>query len=391
MLDTLSSYFETSGFMPHGHCFLWTPSLLWSYVIADSIIAASYYSIPVALWYFAQKRRDVPFRWIFVMFGVFVMACGTTHIFAIWNIWLPNYWADAGMKVFTATASVVTAVLLWPLIPQALAIPSPELLRRANRELQNEVSRRILAENELREANNALEQRTAQLEAANKELDAFSYSVAHDLRAPLRRIGAFSQFLQEDHKSPNGLDTTDAHYLDIIIQSVSKMGKLVEDLLTLAHTDRLKINQQAVDLNGIIEAARKECEPLGGENAEWKISSLPTVRGDAALLQVVFTNLLSNAVKFSRRRAPPIIEIKSLTGNGDEMIVVVKDNGAGFDPSLEDKLFGVFQRLHRDDEFEGNGVGLATVQRIIHRLDGRVWAEGKLDQGAIFFVALRRA
>ncbi|WP_211468216.1 sensor histidine kinase [Collimonas silvisoli] len=391
MLDTLSSYFETSGFMPHGHCFLWTPSLLWSYVIADSIIAASYYSIPVALWYFVQKRRDLPFRWIFVMFGVFVMACGTTHIFAIWNIWLPNYWADAGMKVFTASASVMTAILLWPLIPQALAIPSPELLRRANQGLQNEVSRRIQAENELRKANSALEQRTAQLEAANKELDAFSYSVAHDLRAPLRRIGAFSQFLQEDLKSPHGLDTTDAHYFDVIIQSVSKMGKLVDDLLTLAHTDRLKINQQAVDLNGIIAAARKECEPLGGEDAEWQISSLPTVRGDAALLQVVFTNLLSNAVKFSRGRVPPIIEIKSLTGDGDEMIVVVKDNGAGFDPSLEYKLFGVFQRLHRDDEFEGNGVGLATVQRIIHRLDGRVWAEGKLDQGAIFFVALRRA
>ena len=111
MLDTLSSYFGTSGFMPHGHCFLWTPSLLWSYVIADSIIAASYYSIPVALWYFVQKRPDLPFRWIFVMFGVFVMACGTTHIFAIWNIWWPNYWADAGMKVFTAGASIVTAIL----------------------------------------------------------------------------------------------------------------------------------------------------------------------------------------------------------------------------------------------------------------------------------------
>jgi signal transduction histidine kinase len=388
MLDTLSSYFETTGFMPHGHCFLWTPSLLWSYVIADSIIAASYYSIPVALWYFVQKRPDLPFRWIFVMFGVFVMACGTTHIFAIWNIWLPNYWADAGMKVFTATVSVVTAALLWPLIPQALAIPSPELLKRANQELQNEVNRRTQAENELRETNSALKQRTAQLEIANKELDAFSYSVAHDLRAPLRHIGAFSQFLQEDLKD---LNATDTHYLDVVIQSARKMGKLVDDLLTLAHTDRLKINRQAVDLNGIIEVARKECESLGGEDAEWQLSSLPTVRGDATLLQVVFTNLLSNAVKFSRGRDHPIIEIKSLSDDGDETIVAVKDNGVGFDPSLEDKLFGVFQRLHRDGEFEGNGVGLATVQRIMHRLDGRVWAEGKLDQGAIFFVALRRA
>jgi PAS domain S-box-containing protein len=171
MLDSLAPLFDTSGFMPHGHCFLWTPSLLWSYVISDSVIAASYYSIPVALWYFAKKRQDLPYRWVFAMFGVFVMACGTTHLLAIWNIWVPNYWIDAGAKMFTAAASILTAIVLWPLIPQALAIPSQQQLRSVNQDLQSEVRRRKQAEDELRGVNHVLmkrvAERTAELEMAN--------------------------------------------------------------------------------------------------------------------------------------------------------------------------------------------------------------------------------
>ncbi|MGC2519120.1 MAG: HD domain-containing phosphohydrolase [Burkholderiales bacterium] len=174
MLDDLSNYFGVTGFMPHGHCFLWTPSLLWSYVVSDSVIAGSYYSIPFALWYFARKRRDLPFRWVFMMFGVFVMACGTTHLLAIWTIWHADYWIDAGAKVVTAAASVITAILLWPLVPRALLIPSQQELKRLNQELQNEVERRRQVEDELREANRHLEeriaQRTAELEFKNTVL-----------------------------------------------------------------------------------------------------------------------------------------------------------------------------------------------------------------------------
>ena len=171
MVNSFTQLFETSGFMPHGYCFLWTPSLLWSYVVSDSVIAASYYSIPFALWYFVSKRRDLPYRWVFMMFGVFVMACGTTHLLAIWNIWQPNYWADAGVKAFTAAMSAITAIMLWPLIPQALAIPGQQELKRVNQELQHEVRRRQQAEDELREVNRHLEasiaQRTAELEFKN--------------------------------------------------------------------------------------------------------------------------------------------------------------------------------------------------------------------------------
>jgi PAS domain S-box-containing protein len=174
MLDPFNRLFEASGFMPHGHCFLWTPSLLWSYVVSDSVIAASYYSIPFALWYFVSKRQDLPHRWVFVMFGVFVMACGTTHLFAIWNIWQPDYWADAGVKAFTAVMSAITAIMIWPLIPRALTIPSRQELKRVNQELQNELERRQQAEDKYLEVNRNLEERiarrTAELEFKNTVL-----------------------------------------------------------------------------------------------------------------------------------------------------------------------------------------------------------------------------
>jgi light-regulated signal transduction histidine kinase (bacteriophytochrome) len=323
------------------------------------------------------------------MFGVFVMACGTTHIFSIWNIWEPYYWADAGVKALTATVSLVTAILLWPLIPRALSIPSQELLRRTNQELQNEMIRRDQAERELREINQILADRSAELEAVNRELEAFSYSVAHDLRAPLRHIGGFSNMLLADSEN---LTDTDRYRLNAIALSATRMGKLIDDLLTLSRMSRLEFREQAVDLNAVVRAAHTECLPAAGSGAiDWRLSTLPAVRGDATLLQVVFTNLLSNAVKFSRGRDQPIIQIDTQVGDGEEVIVVVKDNGVGFDPRYQSKLFGIFQRLHREDEFEGTGVGLATVRRIIERLGGRIWAESALDQGAFFFVALRRA
>ena len=160
--------------MPHGHCFLWTPPLLWTYVLSDALIGLAYYSIPVALWYFVRRRTDLPFTWIFVMFAVFIFACGTTHLMAIWNIWQPVYWLDAGIKMVTATVSLATAVLLWPLMPKALSLPSPGRLEQVNRELTREVAERRRVERDLQELNQQLEQRvgerTAEMQTANEEL-----------------------------------------------------------------------------------------------------------------------------------------------------------------------------------------------------------------------------
>jgi PAS domain S-box-containing protein len=206
MLENLANFFDSSGFMPHGHCFFWTPSLLWIYVVSDFIIATSYFSIPFALWYFVRKRPDVPFPWIFLMFGAFVLACGTTHLFAVWNIWHADYWADAGLKALTATVSAATAILLWPLIPRALTIPSHQQLENANRALQNEVLLRKQAESKLLVANEALERRVAERTAEVEKASASLRESEARLRTTLEstRIGAWDWDLERDqwHASP---------------------------------------------------------------------------------------------------------------------------------------------------------------------------------------------
>src|SRR5262249_22745372 len=159
-----------NGFLPHGYCFQWTPGLLWAYVLSDSLIAFAYYSIPAALWYFARKRADLPFHWVFVMFALFILACGTTHIVAVWNIWRPLYWLDAGVKVLTAGVSVGTAIALWPLIPRALRLPGPAQMMAVNRELEREVGERRLAERRANELAASLESKVAELERSNAEL-----------------------------------------------------------------------------------------------------------------------------------------------------------------------------------------------------------------------------
>jgi len=173
-MNGLATFLSSAGFMPHGHCFLWTPSLLWTYVVSDSLIGLAYYSIPVALWYFVRRRTDLPFTWIFVMFALFIFACGTTHLMAVWNIWQPVYWLDAAIKMTTATVSVATAAFLWPLMPKALSLPSPLRLEQMNRELSGEIAERRRVEMQLHELNQQLEQRvaarTAELQATNEEL-----------------------------------------------------------------------------------------------------------------------------------------------------------------------------------------------------------------------------
>jgi PAS domain S-box-containing protein len=173
-MDSLTQFFAVRGFMPHGYCFQWTPQLLWTYVVSDGVIALSYYSIPVALWTFVRRRADLPFSWVFLLFAAFIVACGSTHLVGIWNIWQPVYWLDAGLKALTAGVSVVTAVLLWPSLPRALALPSPARLQAVNHELQQEIATRQRLEEELQALNQQLEQRvgerTSELAAANAEL-----------------------------------------------------------------------------------------------------------------------------------------------------------------------------------------------------------------------------
>ena len=175
MNEQLAEFFSSVGFMPHGHCYLWTPALLWTFVVSDLVIGAAYFSIPVALAYFVRRRAGFTFNWMVLMFALFIFACGATHIMSVWNIWHTSYWLEAALKAVTAAASLVTAVLIWPLIPKALAMPSPAQMQRASRELQQEIAVRRQAELEIKKLNEELEQRvrvrTLEMEAANRELE----------------------------------------------------------------------------------------------------------------------------------------------------------------------------------------------------------------------------
>jgi len=634
-MNIWKALFTSGSFEPHGYCYLWKPGLVWLHVVSDSLIAAAYFAIPVVLIGFLRKRRDLPFGWMFVLFGAFIVACGSTHLMEVWDLWHATYWLAGVIKAITAALSIATAILLVKLVPDAVSFPSAKQWIQANAALEQEirdrreieielrlsetnyreqaqlldlthdaifvrsfdskilywnhgaeklygwskeeargktthdllqteylvplpdilsqtistgywerelvhrcrdgsqvvvssrwmlvkddggnpisflesnrditlrkrdqekfrnllesapdaivivdengkiqlinaqtenlfgysrgelvgqaielllphrfherhvadrtsysrsphpramgagldlygrrkdgtefpvevslspieteqgslissairdVTTRKLAEQEIQKLNADLNEKLAQLEAANKELEAFSYSVSHDLRAPLRHIDGFSRILKEDYGSDLPEDAK--RYLDRILDAVTRMGQLIDDLLNLARIGRKEMVRKLTSVEAVFRLAMADL-PSGSDerNIEWRIEPLPEVRCDPGLLKLVFVNLISNAVKFTRPRQTAVIEVGTRQVDGTP-IFFVRDNGVGFDLKYADKLFGVFQRLHRQEDFEGTGIGLATVQRIVHRHGGKIWAESQPGRGTTFFFTL---
>jgi PAS domain S-box-containing protein len=648
-MDFLQRLFGAGEFMPHGYCYMWNPGLVWLHVISDSLIALSYFTIPFTLLWFVRKRRDLPFSWIFLLFGAFIVACGSTHVMEVWNLWHAQYWLAGGFKAVTAIASVATAILLARLVPQALELPNISQWARANAALESEIherreleidlrisesrfreqaellgltydavmvrnlrdeitywnrgaeelygwrveevlgrvthellktvfpkdlaeikaetlvrgfwdgelthrrrdgsavtvssrwvlrkdeqanangvlesnrditakkeaertqrkteeenrqseirfrllidavkdyaiisldanglvtswnsgaqrlkgysaeeiigqhvgrlylkedvqrgklaeelrrataeghvedegwrvrkdgsrfwaevvttalrhpegeligfvkidkdiSSRRAAEEQIHELNSQLTERVDELDSVNRELEAFSYSVSHDLRAPLRHMDGFAHILKEEHSA--NMVPEAMRYLDRILEAATHMGLLIDDLLNLARIGRRELKREKVQITSMVKQAIAGLPVEAKErNIEWRIEPLPEISCDSGLLKLVFTNLLSNAVKFTRKQAIAVIEIGSRVTDGVPTIFV-RDNGVGFDPQYADKLFGLFQRLHRQEDFEGTGIGLATVQRIVRRHGGEIWAESQLNSGTTFFFTL---
>jgi signal transduction histidine kinase len=384
----LERLFSTSDFAPHGMCYAWNSTLITLHVTSDALIAFAYYSIPLTLVYFVRKRKDLAFDWMFVCFAIFIVACGTTHLMEILNIWKPTYWISGILKAFTALVSVATAILLIRLIPQALALPSPDQLRKSNAALQKEMSERLEASRKVESLNHELVEHANKVQAANKELESFAYSVSHDLRAPLRHVDGYVNMLMEEAPA---LSEQNRRYMTKISDSARQMGVLIDNLLAFSGMGRATLQPAWVETSAVVAESREELGPEAkGRSIEWQVDPLPKVYVDRSLFKQVWMNLLGNALKYTRQREQAVIAVRCKE-NADSYEFSVKDNGAGFDMQYVGKLFGIFQRLHLKEQFEGTGIGLANVRRIVSRHGGNTWAEGELGNGATFFFTLPKS
>jgi signal transduction histidine kinase len=253
-------------------------------------------------------------------------------------------------------------------------------------ELRDEAAERARVAAEVSKLNMDLEQKNQDLMEANADLETFSYSVSHDLRAPLRHIALYLEILEESFAGSIGEEARS--HIKLVKESTGRMGQLIDALLEFARVGRSEMLKTRVDMRALLEDARRDLEPdLEGRNVVWSISPLPEVSGDESLLRQVWANLLGNAVKYSRERDPATITVDGVAQD-EEIIFQVADNGAGFNMDYANKLFGVFQRLHGARQFEGTGIGLANVRRIVQRHGGRTWAEGKVGEGAKFYFTM---
>lgn len=330
--------------MPHETCYLRDPKLVWLHVITDLLIGAAYVSISVTLAYIVYKAsRDIPFNWVFLAFGLFIVSCGFTHFMEVWVIWDPVYWLSGYVKAITAAASVATAAALLPLVPK--------IFRLVDAARQSE-TRRI------------------EIEQLNAELERFNHSVAHDLRGPLRAIAGFNRALEED--CPAELSPEARSHLRMTQAAVMKMDTLISDLLKYASIGRQELQLRRVSLD---DAVRDTLALLGPELAERRAdvvvvnAPLPHVLGDATLIQVVLQNLVGNAIKFVATSVSPRVEIRAVTENG-QVRLTVTDNGLGLPAEAREAVFQIFQRYHPG--YAGTGMGLRIVHRAVERMQGRV-------------------
>lgn len=281
--------------------------------------------------------------------------------------------------ITTAVEAMKVGALDYILKPFRVSVILPVLSRALT-------MRRLRLENEALQQR--VRQRTVELEAANDQLDAFATSVAHDLQAPSRHVLSFAQILLEQHATE--LTPEAQRHLRTIAGAGERMGRLITDLLSFSRTAREELDRQPIDLNEQVERVKSELETQSegnGRSLVWKIGELPTVQADESMLRQVWLNLLGNALKYTRNRSPAVIEVGCHEQAG-EVVFYVRDNGVGFNMGYAEKLFGMFQRLHPADEFEGHGIGLANVRRIVQRHGGRVWAEAEVGRGATFFFTL---
>ncbi|MEP0870782.1 ATP-binding protein [Trichocoleus desertorum AS-A10] len=390
----LNNLFSSGPFIPHGHCYLWQPGLVWLHLLADALIALAYYSIPITLLYFVRKRDDLPFSWVFLLFGSFIIACGTTHLMEIWTLWHPTYWLSGTLKAATAMVSVYTAIELIPLVPQALALPSPAQLKATNQALQQQILEREQAEKQIQALNAELEQRvsarTEQLEAANRAKDEFLSILSHELRTPLNAMLGWARLLRSRQLN----EAKAEHAIETIERNAKLQAQLIDDILDISRIiqGKLRLNVRPVELAAVVEAAIDVVRPAADAKAI-RIQTIldpsaGSVSGDSDRLQQVMWNLLSNAVKFTPGGGQVQVCLERINSHVE---ITVSDTGQGI---TADFLPYIFDRFSQSDSSttrlqNGLGLGLAIVRTLVELHGGSVYAESTGDgQGSTFKVNL---
>ena len=370
------------------------------HALSDGLVALSYVLIPAALIHLIRKRRDIVFHWMFVLFAVFILSCGATHVMGVVTLWRPAYRLDGLIKAITAITSLPTAFLLWRLVPEMAAIPSPSRWRQANEELQTEIQERRRAEREiwtlnaelekrveertreLGEKNKQLEQMASKLRRTNAELEQFAYAAAHDLQEPLRNVALGTQLLASRYRCH--IDSKTDPFIDLTVAGAQRMEGMIRDLLTYCRAlDGSALPIKPGNSAAVLENALKNLKLIREEmGAEITWGDLPPVSMHETHLLQVFQNLIGNALKYSGGK-PPRVEIAA-TCQGDECVFSVRDHGIGIAPQYHERIFGVFKRLSSGTA-SGSGIGLAICKRVIEHYGGRIWVSSELNKGATFF------
>jgi signal transduction histidine kinase/CheY-like chemotaxis protein len=399
MWNAIKEFFDSGDFMPHGHCFLWQPDILWLHVISDFIIFASYYSIPFALIYFARKRPDMPFRTLFVLFSLFILLCGTTHIFSIWVLWYPSYGPEGLVKALTAFVSLISAVLVWKLMPQLLTVPSPSQLQKFNTELltnQETIAQRVQERTaELAEANMKLEDAYKEAEKANRAKSEFLANMSHEIRTPMNAVIGLSQILSRS----DPLTDKQRQYIDTLKLSAESLLDLITDLLDISKIESesitldnssFSLHQLMNEIVSIMSVKVREKNISLNLHFDEKLSG--EFIGDATRIRQVFLNLISNAVKFTETGSVTVSVTEQRRNNAGARyaLVNVEDTGIGISA---DKLATIFNKFSQADnsisrKYGGTGLGLAITKTLIGLMGGTIVVRSEVGKGSSFMVSL---
>jgi signal transduction histidine kinase len=406
-------FLSTEGFQPHGFCLLWRPDVFWAHVIADGVIALSYFSIPAALIYLATRRRDLTYRWVFYLFGAFIVACGLTHAFGIWTLWVPDYGVQAILKSVTAAISVITAISLWPLMPRLLAMPSASQLADKNAALAREVAEREAAEKQLQSLNAELERRVAErtesLERVNRKLlesravaeqannakSEFLANMSHELRTPLNAIIGFSDIIRTEDRTPAS-GSSHREYADHIHDSVHHLLNLVNDILDLSKIESgvEQMHEEEVDVaalaKGTIELLKSAAQQGGVEFTFDAPHPCPPLLADERKLKQIFLNLLSNAMKFTPDGGRVSLALRPDADEG--YVIVVSDNGIGMTQADLARAFTPFQQVdsYLSRKHTGTGLGLPLALALTEMHGGSLEVVSDLGTGTTVTLCFSR-